>query len=430
MCKGKSKEVKDFFLTNKWGALIVGGVSGAFVSILSKVLDCSGLEIFLSGVVSFLLPEVVIHNLCEESIIRKHIDEYEKNINIRLTEHEKSTSEFLTEHEKNTYEHLMEYEDNGRGQLDECKTTIEECKTTIEEYTSIREQNAETHICTLIDYLAEECFKNCSEYDLCRRCNRFKDSPEKCNGLLRAFLYEDCKNLIKSIDICDKGYYQLTTNIESYHEIAIKYMLAQNSTLYGVIQTIDDVTNDNAQYDYLDFHYLKCLLKLVQQIEPNTNKKYYEKNNFKIKWLLVGDVSKIKNNYDYIFYVIGELGKDLSKNVADFFEFYNISKSSYQMQRQGKSMLDGFVHESNPSLGVFGKHFIFVDALQRNGTHGCIYTTKESRIKNVISFYNELLNDSKKIDFSVLLNEYNRLISNEPEHKNTLEDRWLNNHIY
>ncbi len=400
--KEKFKKACEFCVKyNRIVAIIVGAIFSIVITAISIHKGNSFLENFLSFVVSLLLPEVVIHNLCEESIIKNRIDAHEENTKNRLNAYEKEESRQL-----------------------------QECKTTIEEYTSIREQNAETHICTLIDYLAEDCFKNCSEYDLCRTCNRFKDSPEKCNGLLRAFLYEDCKNLIKSIDICDKGYYRLTTNIESYHELAIKYMLAQNSTLYGVIQTIDDITNDNAQYDYLDFHYLKCLLKLVQQIEPNTNKKYYKDNNFKIKWLLVGDINKIKNNYDYIFYVIGALGKDLSKDVAEFFEFYNISKSSYRMQRQGKNMLDDFVHESNPSLGVFGNHFIFVDALQRNGTHGCIYTTKESRIKNVISFYNELLNDSKKIDFSVLLDKYNYLISNEPEHKNTLKDRWLNNYIF
>jgi len=293
----------------------------------------------------------------------------------------------------------------------------------------------EDFIASFLDHLAEECFSKCSNVSAkCSTCEKF---PDNCDGLLRNYLFHEASDLRDAIRNSRKGEYALATNIEKYHTIAIDHLIVYKSKHYKVVQWIGSELPKEETYDRLDFHFLNSLLSKI--IEANKNGPSYKKQDFKIKWLLIGNIDNMKNNFDYIFFVIKSMG--LQNDVKEFFEFYIMSEENYKANADPlmatyndfvKRMLNIDKNSYKPSFGIFGSHFLFADASDEN-QHGTIYTKKfkpdgDLSTKNLVDelnvFFDKILSKSKNITIDDLYKKYNEIINNDNSWEETLEKRW------
>lgn len=253
---------------------------------------------------------------------------------------------------------------------------------------------------------------------------------EECNGLLRNYLYETCMTLADAIKESKNGEYKLKTNIEKFHTIAIDHLMGTNSKHYSVIHWIGNTVPSEETYDKFDYHFLNALIQKITETKTAKDKPYYKKEDFKIRWLLIGDENCIGNNYDYIFYVIKSLDKESIVN--EFFDFYVISTDNYKSQTSadlaklsdfGKHL---FKPEDEPSFGIFGEYFMFADA-DDSDEHGTIYT-KVNKTGGVASvseankFFNNILPKAKKKTYRDLITLYDGL--SEEHRTQTLKLRW------
>lgn len=300
--------------------------------------------------------------------------------------------------------------------------------STLNDLLQDREEATEQHMGVLVKHLAAECYGSCSiDYGYCLNCEQFLINPNQYNGLIRSYLYEDCKALGNSIGEVGHGRYFLNTNIERYHEIAIRYMEALRCNCYGVIHTIGLTSPDEEPYDGLDYHFLDRLLDFVQEQTFQQKQPYYKQVNFKIKWLFIGNSQFMKNNFDYIFYVISQRS-DIEK-IKEFFEFYELPVARYIQLRQGEKAFGSLVDEETPSIGIFGDKFVFVDSLEHNNAHGNIYTSAYDGVAAIMPFFEKLLKSSKRLEFESLQAQYNKLLESERtsgiDYGKTLELRWI-----
>lgn len=275
-----------------------------------------------------------------------------------------------------------------------------------------------------LEFLAEECYGRCSKYNNdCPSCAFY--NTRECNGLLRNYIYEDCLKLAESIEKTNDGMYFLNTNIEEYHVIAIKRFMDLECDSYCVIQKLDK--RDEELYDSLDFHFLFSFIENVTAIQKKYNKSYVKKHKLKIKWLFVGDPKvHIKNNYDYIFYVFSKFSD--SVGIQNFFEFRNITNDNFLAKRQGMTKINQFISVQDPSIGIFGDKFIFVDSSNVNIEHGNIYTSNYKNVKEVFTFFDDLWNNlSEKCSFEELKKSYEAMLKDHPDHKEILQKRWTKN---
>ena len=284
------------------------------------------------------------------------------------------------------------------------------------------ENTMDPNMTAFLEFLAEECYGRCSNQNKdCTMCSLYQ--TPRCNGLLRNYIHDDCVRIAQSIQKSSKGIYDLNTNIEEYHIIAIKYLMKLKCNEYCVIQKL--AVRNEELYDSLDFHFLFSLIENVTSITQNQSKSYVEEQNFKIKWLFVGDpldADQIKNNYDYIFFVFNKFS---NTNIDTFFEFRSISDDTFLAKRQGRTKLNPFISINTPSIGIFGKEFIFVDSPNANLEHGNIYTSNYKDVSDVFTFFYELWNLSKKHSFSNLKQKYNELLNSQPDYEKTLQNRWI-----
>lgn len=290
------------------------------------------------------------------------------------------------------------------------------------------EKTMDPNMTTFIEFLAEECYGRCSKQDKdCTTCSLYHTS--KCNGLLRSYIYEDCDRLAKSMLKSNQGLYYLNTNIEEYHVVAIKHLMKLKCTEYCVIQKLD--VRSEELYDSLDFHFLFSLIENITSLQQNTGKSYVEEQNFKVKWLFVGDPlldNQIENNYDYMFFVFKEFQ---TQKISEFFEFKSIPNNVFTAKRQGRTKLNPFISIETPSIGIFGKEFIFVDSDHANLEHGNIYTSNYKNVPEVFEFFNELWNRSTPHSFSDLQQKYDNLLQKKKDaginHEKILQNRWTKN---
>jgi len=293
----------------------------------------------------------------------------------------------------------------------------------------------EDFIASFLDHLAEECFSKCSNVSAkCSTCEKF---PDNCDGLLRNYLFHETSDLRDAIRDSRKGEYALATNIEKYHTIAIDHLIVSKSKYYKVVQWIGSEPPKEETYDRLDFHFLNSLLSKI--VDANKNGLDYKKHDFKIKWLLIGSVDNMKNNFDYIFFVIKSMG--LQSDVKEFFEFYIMSEENYKANADPliatyndfiKGMLNIDKKCYKPSFGIFGSHFLFADASDAN-QHGTIYTkmfkpdgdlSTKYLVDELNVFFDKTLVKSKNITIDDLYKKYNDIIINDNSWEETLDKRW------
>jgi len=297
--------------------------------------------------------------------------------------------------------------------------------------------STEDFIASFLDHLSEECFSKCSNvYAKCSTCEKF---PNNCDGLLRNYLFHEASDLRDAIRNAKKGEYFLATNIEKYHTIAIEHLIALKSNHYKVIQMVGSKEAKDATYDSLDFDFLNSLLSKITENEPNGNTPYYKKQRFKIIWLLIGDNKNLKNNFDYIIYIVKT--KKLISVVNKFFEFYAMTEDDFRTNCAPlKATENDFIKEKlnidekyyKPSFGIFGLHFIFEDASNVN-QHGTIYTktykpdgdtSDENQIDKLNNIYDKIIQKAKKVAIDEFFTLYDNIISNDDSWEDTLEKRW------
>ncbi len=293
--------------------------------------------------------------------------------------------------------------------------------------------NADNIIAAILNHLAEDCYNRCSNFS--KQCADCKNFNQECNGLLRNYLYETCRNLQGAIADSKIGKFELNTNIERFHTIAVEHLIGCCSKSYSVIHWLDPnaPSAKDANYDSLDYDFLSVLLQELVELKIKTkpNSAYYKKHNFEIRWLFVGNTDDMMNNYDYIFWVIDQM--NLCEKVKDFFSFYAISEERYLSHHTAKfNQMRPFVKDlfkTEPSLGIFGDYFMFVDADDKSGKHGTIYTRmyKDSNtdsmcaVQEALEFYGKVLKSSNKIPIDELYTKYMGLTD---EHRNkTLKGR-------
>jgi hypothetical protein len=326
---------------------------------------------------------------------------------------------------------------------DDIKNSITDSFTQLKKEVADRNSNlfdidiTEDFIVSFLGHLSDECFSKCSNVSAkCSTCDKF---PDNCDGLLRNYLFHEVSDLRKAIHDSRKGEYVLATNIEKYHTIAIEHLIVSKSKHYKVIQCIGSDELKSATYDRLDFHFLNSLLSKITEIEAAENIPYYKKQKFNIKWFLIGDIEKIKNNFDYIFYVIKILG--LQDNVKKFFDFYTMTEDNYKANGDPLIATDNdFIKRMvgidkkyyKPSFGIFGSNFIFEDASDVN-QHGTIYTKMyrpygDSSTENLVDilnkFFDKILHKAKKITIDELFVKYNNIINNDSLWEKKLEKIW------
>jgi len=302
----------------------------------------------------------------------------------------------------------------------------------------------ENVLVNFLEHLIEDCYNRCSNTDCIDGCPKL---ASECNGLLKRYLYEESKLLKSSILLSRTGKYDLDNNIEQFHTIAIDHLIAAKSKRYAVVQWVGSkpYTEDNKYqetYDMMDFHFLNVLLekltatkkKTKQQKSKNKSAQY---TSFKIKWLLIGDIKCMKNNFDYIFYVIKL--KSLETDVSKFFEFYLIAESDYKtavepiLARSGDFCKRLLNIDNEPSFGIFGDFFMFADSTDSDH-HGSIYTRKynpeNDQHNDVIATLNqsfdELINNGKTEQplFDSLMKEYNKILRADSAWEKHLETIW------
>lgn len=299
-------------------------------------------------------------------------------------------------------------------------------------------ETTEDFIAGFLDHLSEECFSKCSNVSAkCSTCEKF---PNNCDGLLRNYLFHEASDLRDAIRKAKKGEYFLATNIEKYHTIAIEHLIVSNSKHYKVIQLIGSDEAKDATYDRLDFDFLNSLLSKVTENESNENISYYRKHNFKIKWLLIGDINNMKNNFDYILFIIKH-NKNFKTNANKFFDFYIMTEDDYKAKSDPLvAALNDFTKKKlvidkkhyKPSFGIFGSHFIFEDASDVN-QHGTIYTkiykpngdsSAENLVDELNKFFDKMFHNIKKTSIDELFKIYNDIINKDNSWEKTLEKRW------
>lgn len=312
--------------------------------------------------------------------------------------------------------------------------------------------SSENIIVDLLNHLTEQVYNRCSNSsEHCGQCSKFASEDD---SLIRRYLYEESQHLQKAIAKSKEGEYSLDNNIPKFHTFAITHMLNTFGEQYSVIQWIGsnpytDQNKYDETFDALDFDFLYTLLKKVTEPYAKNGDPYYKakltgRNKFKIKWLLIGDLECMKNNFDYIFYVIKQLSSDNNITIneqmdiiSDFFEFYIIDEEKYQREIDDKlrnyssvSYRRFFYLDNKPSFGIFGDQFMFVDSQDRV-SHGSIYTRKyildgsdKSLLDTSIIIYDKILKKSTKLDISNLWVEYGKIIAEDPEWENQLKSIW------
>lgn len=306
----------------------------------------------------------------------------------------------------------------------------------------------ENIIVNLLDHLTDQVYNRCSNCaDNCGQCNKLASEDD---GLIRRYLYEDSQHLKQAISKSKAGEYSLDNNIPKYHTFAITHMLQTFGEQYSVLQWVGDRKySDESKYDEtfdsLDFDFLYMLLKMVTEPFNGRDSDPYYKiklsgEKFKIKWVLIGNLECMKNNYDYIFYVIKKLQRDEHIDlqiISSFFEFYIINGDRYKEkidEIDRSNNIDPYkdiLHlRTEPNLGIFGNQFMFIDSLDKE-SHGSIYTKKykwdehsESLLDVSIYIFNRILNHSNKLNFSELLSMYEKIIKEDPEWENQLKTIW------
>lgn len=301
----------------------------------------------------------------------------------------------------------------------------------IKRITSLRietEKMVDPHFTKLFQFLAEEGYGRCSKKKPnCKGCEGLENG---CNGLLRHYIYEDCLELMNSIEKAQNGIYFLNTNVEQYHSIAIDHLFAFKCKSYCVIQSVKK--RESELYDSLDFHFLKELLRRVINGKEAYIKQMPE---FEIRWLFVdndkeGDFTKnIECNYDYILYVMETFTSEEKKKICEFLKFKVLTADSYQQMRRGQKIFDGYLDYNNPSIGIFGDKFIFVDSQNFSLEHGNIYT-RPRVVETISHFFNDdLWSSATDVEYSAMDNNYQKLITEKKEtgvgYKRVLRDRWM-----
>ena len=298
-------------------------------------------------------------------------------------------------------------------------------------------------IVNLLEHLIEDCYNRCSNTDCIDGCPKL---ASECDGLLKRYLYEETQQLKLSITRSKKGEYALDTNIERFHTIAIDHLIAARSRQYAVVQWIGSkpYSNNNKYqetYDRMDFHFLNVLLERLTTTNKKIKQPYYkprlpQRIMFKIKWLLIGDINCMQNNFDYIFHVIKS--RRLETVVKEFFEFYLISETAY------RTVIDPILAisdstckrlmniDSKPSFGVFGENFMFADSPEPDH-HGTIYTRtfipdngQHDIITSVNQYFDKLTSDGNTVrqDFDSLMNQYNEILRNDSSWEGNLKTIW------
>lgn len=301
-------------------------------------------------------------------------------------------------------------------------------------------------IVDLLQHLTNQVYNRCSHTsDQCAGCAKF---ASECDGLLRRYLYEESKHLQDAIKKSKDGQYALDNDITKFHTIAIDHLLGAYGSQYSVIQWIGSTPYSESNlydetYDSLDFDFLYTLLSRITVKSPS-GEAYYEKvlaggEKFKIKWLLIGNPKCMQNNFDYIFYVIKNL--DVSKDiVSQFFEFYIIDEDRYEreirliLRKYSSNTCDSFFSlENEPSLGIFGDQFMFVDSLDRC-SHGTVYTrdyNPDGKEKNIlrssVEIFSKILTHAHAIKFSDFFNIYDTIIKDHTDWENHLKTIWKEN---
>lgn len=284
--------------------------------------------------------------------------------------------------------------------------------------------NADIAMDSALAHLSEDCYIRCSENsNHCPKCF----NKDKCSGLLRDYLNRSVVNLRKSMQDVKDGHFVLNTNIETFHTVAVEHLIGYGCKKYSVVQYLypDAPNSVDPEYDALDYDFLKVLLHHIKELPKS--------KQVKVRWLFIGDEKDIKNNYDYILFVIKEL--NLAKEINNFIEFACISESDYSNQFTAEhNKLTPFskrIYCKEPSVGIFGEYFAFADDLINPKNHGNIYTNyyvKEGANKGVVELldYFETMYNSpykRSITFSTLQTIYDTLLHNNPGWEKTLADR-------
>jgi len=289
---------------------------------------------------------------------------------------------------------------------------------------SVSLEDPENFIIGFLNHLTDNCYGKCSDPKLCFTCDR---NSGNCDPLLRQYLFKDSLQFKAAIEKAKNGEYDLDTNIDTYHTLAVTHLIKSKSEYYSVVQWCYSFSDNSiANYDFLDFHFLYTLIKEI-------NKKD-KKINFKIRWLLIGNIDDMKNNFDYIFIVINS--ENFYKDVKEYFEFYFLSKEDYNRNTQNrivtnnKNGADLLNLKGEPSFGIFGSDFLFVDST-KIGHHGTIYTNKykhnsdEQTILDIANnFFNELIMRKNKEDIDNINEKYNNILKEDPIWESILKKRW------
>lgn len=284
--------------------------------------------------------------------------------------------------------------------------------------------NADRAIDSALTHLSEDCYMRCSQNsNFCSKCK----NKDNCSGLLRDYLNRSVGNLQKSMQDSKEGCFVLNTNIETFHTVAVEHLVGYGCKKYSVVQYLypEAPKGGDPEYDALDYDFLKVLLQKVKDLPKN--------KQVKIRWLFIGDEKNIKNNYDYILFVINEL--NLSQGIDNFFEFSCISENDYNNQFTAeRNKLSNFaqkIYGKTPSVGIFGDYFAFADDLTNPNNHGTIYTNfykKDGAVKGIaelLAFFEVMYSSTckKNIPYTTLETMYENLLHNEANWEKVLLDR-------
>lgn len=277
-----------------------------------------------------------------------------------------------------------------------------------------------------LSYLKKQCYTTCSQNsNQCRKCDRGKE----CNGLLRHYMLKSIENLQSSMNCFKDGKFVLNNNIREFHTIAVEHLFGYQCQYYSVVHYIDSNDIDVANYDALDFDFLRVLLERVIKQKNNAKR-------LKIRWLLVGDYSKMKNNYDYIPYVINDVVKDYpnkDKLASSLIEFKHISKTDYTnadalQYNQLSNFTKNKIYNQTPSVGIFGEYFIFIDDEKMSYNHGTIFTNQYKQdgfegVKKVSDYFDILYKKGQKLDYNEIESLYTNILNEDDTWEKVLAER-------
>lgn len=298
-----------------------------------------------------------------------------------------------------------------------------------EHYTNNVLENADHAIAKLIEHLAKDCYDRCSNKSIrCKDCERY--NQRVCSGLLREYLLETCKDLSEAIVSSREGKFTITTNEDRFHILATDHLinfeklhlpLPANELHYSVVHWIGHEKLKEKKYDFLDYYFLNNLIERIAMLRKKEPLNY---QNFKIRWLLIGDEANIMNSYDYIFYTIDFFMKNHNSesnlkinDLDNFFEFYVISANDYRRHfnlniKLIKGEGEVFYSKKEPNLGLFGDYFMFAEG-GKEGESGTIYTNqyKNDSLRGVLSFFESIITAGvvRKMKYSYLYKEIYRV---------------------